>query len=274
VPARRPTRAARLALALVAAAVVVALAAYGLTTLLNRPTKPQPVAGCTVGSGSGAIGLDLEQGAHAATIAAIGKRRGLPDHAVTIALAAALQESRLHNLPGGDRDSVGLFQQRPSQGWGTPAQLHDPRFATAAFYAHLARVPGWETLPVTVAAQRVQRSAAPDAYADWEPQARVLAAALTGEQPATFSCRYLDRGPADDDPLAVAIAAELGAPVLGARLSKARGWTAASWLVAHADGYRLAAVSFGGRTWTRTSARWQPDARAPAAVITVRRLTS
>jgi hypothetical protein len=81
--------------------------------------------------------LSEEQAENAATIAAVGIRLGLPDHAVTVALAAALQESGLHNLPDGDRDSAGLFQQRPSQGWGTHAQVLDPVYASTAFYSRL-----------------------------------------------------------------------------------------------------------------------------------------
>ena len=81
--------------------------------------------------------LDIDQAANSTTIAAVGKRLGLPDHAVTVALAAALQESRLHNLPYGDRDSLGLFQQRPSQGWGTATEILTPSYAAAAFFRAL-----------------------------------------------------------------------------------------------------------------------------------------
>lgn len=132
--------------------------------------------------------LTVAQANNAKTIAEIGLQDGLPHHAVTVALAAALQESQLRNLPGGDRDSVGLFQQRPSQGWGTPAQLKDPRYAAAAFYRALGRVSGWPTMSVTDAAQRVQRSATPEAYANWEAEARVLARILTREVPETIAC--------------------------------------------------------------------------------------
>ena len=84
---------------------------------------------CRVDLDQSSYKLDLEQAQHATTIAAVGKRLGLPDHAVTVALAAAFQESNLHNLAHGDRDSLGLFQQRPSQGWGTPSQVMDPNYA-------------------------------------------------------------------------------------------------------------------------------------------------
>jgi len=92
----------------------------------------------------------------------------MPERAVTIALATALQESALRNLDHGDRDSLGLFQQRPSQGWGSPAQVTDPNYSARIFYDRLLQVPDWEDQPVTVAAQTVQRSAFPSAYAKWE----------------------------------------------------------------------------------------------------------
>jgi hypothetical protein len=118
--------------------------------------------------------LTPEQLANAQSIIATGKKLGIPPHGIAIALATAAQESSLRNLPGGDRDSVGLFQQRPSQGWGTVAQLRDPEFAATQFYNALKKVPNWQNLPLTVAAQRVQRSAYPDAYAKWEPLANAL----------------------------------------------------------------------------------------------------
>jgi cell wall-associated NlpC family hydrolase len=100
--------------------------------------------------------------------------RGIPTFAEIIAVATAIQESGLRNLPGGDRDSVGLFQQRPSQGWGTPAQLQDPVYAADKFYDKLLTIPNWQQLPLTNAAQAVQRSAYPQAYAKWEVDATAL----------------------------------------------------------------------------------------------------
>lgn len=134
------------------------------------------------------VELDPEQAENAAVIAAIGVRRGLPARAVSIALATAYQESDLRNLRDGDRDSRGLFQQRPSQGWGTARQVMDPVHATNAFYDGLVEVPGYTELEVTEAAQAVQRSAYPDAYADHEDDARVLASALTGNSQGAFWC--------------------------------------------------------------------------------------
>ena len=103
----------------------------------------------------------VEQAENAALITAISVRRGLPARAASIALATAYQESDLTNLEHGDRDSLGLFQQRPSQGWGTPEQILDPVYATNAFYDALAEVDGYESLEITEAAQEVQRSGFP-----------------------------------------------------------------------------------------------------------------
>src|SRR4051794_4603951 len=124
----------------------------------------------------------------------------MPARAASIALAAAYQESDLRNLRGGDRDSAGLFQQRPSQGWGTLAEIRDPVHAANAFYDALDQVPGYDQLAITVAAQAVQRSGFPEAYADHEADARTLASALTGNSPEAFSCRL---GDADDGPSAL-----------------------------------------------------------------------
>ncbi|HEY6796544.1 MAG TPA: hypothetical protein VI248_17855, partial [Kineosporiaceae bacterium] len=98
---------------------------------------------------------DGEQRANAVTILAVGARLGVPPSGQVIALATAMQESSLRNLPSGDRDSIGLFQQRPSAGWGTPAQLRDPAYAAERFYRALLAVPGWQSMPLTDAAQAV-----------------------------------------------------------------------------------------------------------------------
>ncbi|MGS2619302.1 C40 family peptidase [Micromonospora sp. LZ34] len=129
---------------------------------------------------TGVGGWSSEQVGNAATIAAVGAERGVPPRGWVIALATAMQESTLRNLPGGDRDSIGLFQQRPSQGWGTPAQLRDPRYAAGTFYTALLAVDGWQALPLTDAVQAVQRSAFPGAYAKWEDDAIALVRVLTG----------------------------------------------------------------------------------------------
>ncbi|MEV0530741.1 C40 family peptidase [Kitasatospora sp. NPDC050463] len=115
----------------------------------------------------------------AKTIVATGISMNVSARGQVIALATALQESTLRNLAYGDRDSLGLFQQRPSQGWGTAEQIQDPVYASTRFYKALLEVPGWEQLPLTVAAQKVQRSGYPEAYAKWEPLATALQQAIS-----------------------------------------------------------------------------------------------
>jgi hypothetical protein len=128
------------------------------------------VACSTTGTPTNPIaGYNPEQIANAATIVAVGKRMQVPEHGLVIAIATALQESGLRNLDHGDRDSLGLFQQRPSQGWGTPTQLTDPTYAATAFYRRLLEVPGWQQMSVNQAAQAVQRSATPTPTATTNP---------------------------------------------------------------------------------------------------------
>lgn len=201
--------------------------------------------------------LSIEQADNAATIAAVGMRMGMPNHAVSVALATALQESKLRNLPGGDLDSAGLFQQRPSQGWGTYEQVTDPIHASTEFYNRLRQQPDWPQLTVTQAAQLVQHSAAPDAYAQWEPEARAVASALTGEEPATFTCHDLTVSPPRADLVATA-KAELGTAVLSGPHEPAKGWAISAWLVAHSSRLGVDRVAFAGRTWTAASGRWSP----------------
>ena len=146
------------------------------------PAPPTPVAG-----------LDQVQMNNALTIVRTGQAMGLPERAYVIAVATAMQESQLRNLAstripesyqynaegeGSDHDSVGLFQQRPSAGWGAVSQLMDPAYAATAFYQALLRVPGWESMELTWAAQRVQVSAYPYAYAKHEPRAQQVVDAL------------------------------------------------------------------------------------------------
>jgi cell wall-associated NlpC family hydrolase len=131
------------------------------------------------------LSLPEEQIPNARTIVATGIGMNVPKKGQIIALATAMQESRLRNLSSGDRDSLGLFQQRPSQGWGTATQIHDPVYASTQFYEHLLKVDGWQQLTVAQAAQAVQRSAYPDAYADWEELATALQKAIAATFPDT-----------------------------------------------------------------------------------------
>lgn len=249
---------------LIGGVIAVSGLAVVVAVVVGRGQGPAPPPGCNFAStaGSAEYTITPTQAQNAAIIAGVAMRKGMADHAVTIALAASLQETQLRNLPYGDRDSVGLFQQRPSQGWGTSAQILDPNYAASAFYDHLAQVAGWQTMAVTEAAQLVQHSATPDAYANWETEARSLATALTGEVPAGLSCR-LDGfgGPAPpSSALALAATTEMGAQVLGVPVSTKTGWRVATWAVAHAFNYHISSVSFEGRTWTAASGTWSPIA--------------
>ncbi|MEU8410390.1 hypothetical protein AB0C19_29680 [Micromonospora sp. NPDC048842] len=124
------------------------------------------------------ISLNDEQTANVKAIIAATKKAGLPERAAVISIATSLQESKLENLGHlgdmNDHDSLGLFQQRPSSGWGTPEQITDPAYSTTAFLKGLKQVDGWQDMPLTDAAQTVQVSAYPDAYAQWEQQAADL----------------------------------------------------------------------------------------------------
>ncbi|WP_432417582.1 peptidase M23 [Actinoplanes solisilvae] len=131
-------------------------------------------ADCKPAPAAAPDGWSNEQVAMARVIVTVGTDRRVPDEALVIAVATAMQESSLRNLKGGDRDSIGLFQQRPSQGWGTPKQLTDPRYQTGKFYDKLLRVDGWQKMRVTEAAQAVQISAFPEAYAKHVPAATSL----------------------------------------------------------------------------------------------------
>ena len=132
------------------------------------------------GKATGYGTFSREQLANATTIYQVSVTLGLPQYAAQIAIATALQESSLYNLDHGDRDSLGLFQQRPSQGWGTPAQIMDPAYSSTKFYQALVKVPHWQTMPLTQAAQAVQRSGFPDAYAHWTYTAGYLVATVSG----------------------------------------------------------------------------------------------
>lgn len=135
---------------------------------------------CALTSGTGAPGYGADQLANAAVIVAVGKQLNVPAQGQVVAIATAMQESTLRNLDHGDRDSLGLFQQRPSQGWGTPGQIMNPTYAATQFYQHLLKLPGWQTMSVNDAAQAVQRSGTPNAYAKHEPTARLIVATVTG----------------------------------------------------------------------------------------------
>ncbi|MEE1741676.1 hypothetical protein PUR49_34970 [Streptomyces sp. BE147] len=274
-----PTRRSRLFRLTAAFAVLVALGGY---LAMQYVSGNRGVPRCTVRAADGAGGegrtyeMSPEQADNAATISAVGTTRGMPERAVTIALATALQESALRNIDYGDRDSLGLFQQRPSQGWGTAGQIMDPVYSAGIFYDRLAEVPGYSRLPLTVAAQRVQLSGFPQAYAKHEPDATLLAAALTGRAPAALNCSpstATASGPGDAAKVRSELVRAFGRGVLpSARAAGAsaaatvsvpvpalaktddaaseRGWELAHWAVARAEALRIDEVGFADRVWS------------------------
>lgn len=192
----RGGKAVRVCLGIVAAGVVVVVGAkIASDKLFEQPL----IDGCSAHVLDMTTRLTVEEAENAALISALSVQRGMPARAATIALATAFQESGLRNIDYGDRDSVGLFQQRPSQGWGTPEEILDPYYATSRFYAALAKIDGYDAMEIADAAQRVQNSADGAAYAQHETGARALASSLTGETPAAFSCE-LREAPTTADP--------------------------------------------------------------------------
>jgi murein DD-endopeptidase MepM/ murein hydrolase activator NlpD len=166
-----------------AVVLLIAAAAGGVVAAIfggNGAATGEVCLGTVTNPGATLAGLSAEQARNAGVIVAVGERMKVPVRGWVIAIATALQESDLINSRGGDQDSLGLFQQRPSQGWGTPEQIMSPDYAATKFYEHLLRVPGWQTMPLTQAAQAVQRSAYPDAYTKHEPRATEIVKAYIG----------------------------------------------------------------------------------------------
>ncbi len=288
--------------------VVVVAVLVGGAVIAWRALEPPAVVAverCTATNEDGEHSYAPDQATNAALLAAVARTRGLPPRAVTIALATAVQESKLRNIAYGDRDSLGLFQQRPSQGWGDEQQVLDPLYATNAFYDRLVTVDGYEGMAVTDAAQEVQRSGFPLAYGDHEAEGRAWASALTGYSPAALTCRL--RAPAEVErqlpgpdglwpraevvrgqallelpgvPVAAGPAGEdggdgegtdgrvlvLGAADPGPDAARA-AWADAAWAVAHASDLSLVEVTTGGLTWARSRPDdgWAPSADAREA---------
>ncbi len=240
-----------------------------LVATVLRDREPLRSEYCVAEVGETRAQIDIEQARWTTLMAAISQRRGLPPRATTIAIATAFQESKIHNIDYGDRDSVGLFQQRPSQGWGTREQILDARYSIRRFYSGLEKVKGYEQMSITDAAQRVQRSAFPGAYAQHEDYARALASSLRGYSPAAFSCRI--NPVAGGRPGAVAddvkhafgdIAMDVGERTVRLPLTgrapdvEARGWGLAHYAVGNATRLKVSSVAFDGHVWT---AEHSPD---------------
>lgn len=244
-------------------------------------------SGCSADANGELIPLATGQAGIASTIAGVARHDAMPRRAVTVAYAAALQESKLQNLHYGDRDSVGIFQQRPSEGWGPARQLENPVYATTKFFAALAGVPGYRHIPVYRAAQDVQHSADGVAYSQYQQTAASLATAFTGTAPHAVWCWY--SGPVTGPARLTAAARELtrtfgplaehraGDPVLAVHVTGARdGWAVAAWLVSHAPEYRIRGVRYhgyqwitagGNKGWTRERTRGQAPAPAGSVVL-------
>lgn len=251
--------------------------------------------GCQSGFGGNALPLDFVQASDAATIAGVADRMHLPRRALTIAYATALQESHLENLTYGDLDSVGIFQQRPSEGWGSAANLENPEFAATAFFKALVKVPGYTRLPLYEAAQDVQRSADGYAYQQYAQTGAALAAEFTAS-PHAVSCWYdpasqaASNGVSTRLNLAAAVRGldqTFGKPrengaVLRATMARsgasetftvkqASGWAVANWLLTNASSYGITQVRYGGFQWTAgpTETNWQTDPGGRARSIVV-----
>lgn len=256
---------------LLVGALVVALTLVAMVLTDRRPVRGEY---CTADVGATHAQIDIEQARWVTLMSAIAQRRGLPPRATTIAIATAFQESRIHNLDYGDRDSVGLFQQRPSQGWGTRAQLMNPTYSINAFYDALVKVNGYETMIITDAAQKVQLSGFPGAYAQHEDYARALASALRGYSTAAFSCSINPTGGGLTGAVSRDLLAAFGQipiqtsnttivlPLTGSASDvEAHGWGLAHYAVGNAARLQIASVGFDGQQW---SAADSPDGWLPA----------
>jgi uncharacterized membrane protein (DUF485 family) len=277
--------------------VIVALLAVGgyvaYTAFQHYVTRLLTVPGCQAGTGNNAIPLDFGQASDAAIIAGVAVREHLPPQALTIAYATALQEAKLENPSYGTMDSVGIFQQRPSEGWGSTTQLEDPAYAATAFFGALVKVPGYTSIPVSQAAQDVQRSADGDAYQQYAQTGAALTADFTAA-PHAVTCWYAPATQASSlgvssnlnlKAASSGLADAFGAPgasgavraVTTARSGESgsfdvtadSGWAVANWLVANAGNYGITQVSYDGYQWTAglTETGWQADRGAAARSI-------
>ncbi len=238
-------------------------------------------SGCTAAGGGQDVSLGTGQAGIAATIAGVAQRQALPARAVTVAYATALQESKLQNLTYGDRDSVGVFQQRPSEGWGPRRDLENPVYATSKFFRALVKVPGYQQLPIYQAAQDVQHSADGFAYAQYATMADRMAVAFTGQDPHAVWCWYAQKigGTARTDAASTQLSQTFGPqrarpradPGLNVQVAGTRqGWVIAAWLVSHAQQYQISYVTYAGYSWKAAdgAAGWaRSDSPSPPGSI-------
>jgi hypothetical protein len=269
-------------LTLVLLLAVVALGAGVYVAFRHVPTILGET-GCTAGTGHAAVALDPQQAQIAATIAGVAHRRGMPSRALTVAYATAMQETHLHDPDYGDLDSVGVFQQRPSEGWGPASKLISPVYASTRFFRALARVPGYQQMPVYKAAQAVQHSADGYAYEQYQGLAAQLTTAFTGAPRAVWCWPAGPVGSAQLNPARRAVVRAFGpltarksgsggdAPALSVRVpERGLGWAVAAWLVTHAGQFRLHEVRYAGFRWPAPAGHtgWVKDTgAAPAGTV-------
>lgn len=257
----------------IAAIVTVAVLAVGIGGYFGGRALWHKARQVFVADHCSVEGYDIgtDQASVAATMvgAVTSYRPALPERAAVLVLAAGLQESKLTNLSSGagDRDSVGVLQQRPSQGWGNPpgdvASLNDVFEATTEFLDALVQVRGWQQMTLAHAVQSVQRSADEGAYARHEREAQALADALQGHTPRGISCTF--EAPTQvATPKRVAALAARDLPINRPRTSvrsvrvPGAGWQTAAWFVANADRLGIDRVTYAGHAWTRSDG-WRPD---------------
>ena len=253
----RSPRHRRLAWAL----VVVVVGVVGTAAVLGVRHLRAIVTGeqCEVTASGSTFSWAPDQASNAAAITAIAIRRGMPPRAATIAIATAMQESKVRNVKFGDRDSLGLFQQRPSQGWGTAEQILNPEYSTNKFYDALEKIKGYRSMDIAQAAQKVQRSAAGEAYAQHEAQARVTASVLSGQTHGGIVCALKDPKSAGNAAKVAAlvekdfgISAEAGKGTVTVSADDADlAWAVGSWAVARAVDTGATGVVVGNREWRR-----------------------
>ena len=245
----------------IAIGVLITGLVWGAAVIWSSMTRqPLPLDDqCRASVDGAVVTLTPEQARNATLIGSVGLRRGLPARAVTIALATAYQESGIRNLDYGHADSIGLFQQRPSKGWGTVKQIMDPLYSSGQFYAALVKVKGWRSGDINNVAQAVQRSGHPNAYRKHVSKAIVLSTSLTGAEPGSFTCKTGSPSGADPKALAAQLRAALKGQLDVALTdnglvvnagSDAVAWMAANLAVAHAGEYGVSRVSVGGADWT------------------------
>jgi len=264
-------RARAVLLAILCIGIVLAVVAGGIVLWSSYNKSPLPIDDrCVATAGGNTTTIDPAQARNAAIIAGMSVKRGLVPRAASIALATAYQESGIRNLDYGHADSIGLFQQRPSKGWGTIEQIMDPWYSTRSFYRGMERVKNWRTRDINDVAQAVQRSAYPDAYRRHETNARTLASALTGETPASFTCVVNAPQAGDPSGMTTFLKKTLGAGAVetsrsGDILTVKAGKPTLAWAVAHlaianTEGYGLVSAQVGPYGWTHSKtslAAWQ-----------------